>query len=129
MPLPQAQYYEAANVPAEFDAEPTYWNCPTPMYMYIVSSSETYDQPFANMAKVKNPELDKTLLAAAAADPEDRATQTKLYEKAQKLIVEGAYWVPMYPEQTLLGINKELKGVWIEPSEGEPVLSDAWLEE
>jgi peptide/nickel transport system substrate-binding protein len=129
VPLPQAQFYEAANVPSEFDAEPTYWNCPTPMCMYIVSSSETYDQPFANMAKVKNPELDKTLLAAAAADPEDRATQAKLYEKAQKLIVEGAYWVPMYPEQTLLGINKNLKGVWIEPSEGEPVLSDAWLEE
>ena len=36
--------------------------------------------------------------------------------------------VPMYPEQTLLGISKKLKGVWIEPSEGEPVFSDAWLE-
>jgi hypothetical protein len=28
---------------------------------------------------------------------------------------------------TDLGIGKSLHGVWIEPSEGEPVLSDAWL--
>ncbi|HET7445274.1 MAG TPA: ABC transporter substrate-binding protein [Solirubrobacterales bacterium] len=128
VPMPQAQFYEAANIPADFDAEPTYWNCPTPMCMYIVASTETYDQPFANMSRIKNQELDKTLLAAAAADPEDRATQQKLYEKAQQIIAENAYWVPMYPEQTLLGISKKLKGVWIEPSEGEPVFSDAWLE-
>ncbi len=127
VPTPQAQYYEQANVPAEFDAEPTYWNCPTPMCMYIVASEETYDQPFANMAKIKNPELGKTLLAAAATT--DRAEQQRLYEKAQQIIAENAYWVPMYPEQTLLGISKTLKGVWIEPSEGEPVLSDAWLEQ
>jgi peptide/nickel transport system substrate-binding protein len=126
VPEPQAEFYEQANIPADFDAEPTYWNCPTPMCMYIVASTETYDQPFANMSKIKNPELDKTLLAAAATT--DRAQQAQLYGKAQQIIAENAYWVPMYPEQTLLGISKSLKGVWIEPSEGEPVFSDAWLE-
>jgi peptide/nickel transport system substrate-binding protein len=126
VPQPQAEHNEDANIPADFDAEPTYWNCPTPMCMYIVSSTETYDSPFANMSRIKNPELDKTLLAAAATT--DRAKQGSLYDKAQQLIAENAYWVPMYPEQTLLGISKKLKGVWIEPSEGEPVLSDAWLE-
>ncbi len=127
-PTPQAAYYEASNDTAQYDANPTYWNSPTAMVMYIVYASENYDSPFANMSKVKNPELDKTLLAAAAADPDDRATQARLYEKAQKIIVENAYALPMYPEQTVLGINTALKGVWIEPSEGEPVLSDAWLE-
>jgi peptide/nickel transport system substrate-binding protein len=126
VPQPQAKYYEEANTPADFDAEATYWNCPTPMCMYIVSSTETYNQLFANMSKIKNPELDQTLLAAAATT--DRAKQKSLYEKAQKIIAENAYWVPMYPEQSLLGISKSLKGVWIEPSEGEPVFSDAWLE-
>jgi peptide/nickel transport system substrate-binding protein len=126
VPEPQAKDYELANVPADFDAEPTYWNCPTPMCMYIVSSKETYNQLFANMSKIKNPELDQTLLAAAATT--DRSKQETLYDKAQQIIAENAYWVPMYPEQTLLGISKKLKGVWIEPSEGEPVLSDAWLE-
>ncbi|MFT3864211.1 MAG: ABC transporter substrate-binding protein [Solirubrobacterales bacterium] len=125
-PEPQAKDYEMANTPADFDAEPTYWNCPTPMCMYIVSSKETYNQLFANMSKIKNPELDQTLLAAAATT--DRTKQKTLYEKAQKIIAENAYWVPMYPEQTLLGISDKLKGVWIEPSEGEPVFSDAWLE-
>ena len=75
--------------------------------MYIVSSTETYDSPFANMSRIKNPELDKTLLAAAATT--DRAKQQSLYDKAQQLIAENAYWVPMYPEQTLLGISKKLK--------------------
>ena len=126
VPQPQSEHYEQANTPADFDAQPTYWNCPTPMCMYIVSSKEAYDNPFANMSKIKNPELDQTLLAAAATT--DRTKQKALYEKAQQIIAENAYWVPMYPEQTLLGINKNLKGVWIEPSEGEPVLSDAWLE-
>lgn len=127
VPMAQAQYYEAANVPSQFDAEPTYWNCPTPMCMYIVSSEETYNDPFANMSKIKNPELDQALIAAAATT--DRAKQKTLYDKAQKIIAENAYWLPTYPEQSVLGINKDLKGVWIEPSEGEPVLSDAWLEE
>lgn len=126
VPEAQAKFYEQANVPSEFDAEPTYWNCPTPMCMYIVSSQETYDQLFANMSKIKNPELDQALLAAAATT--DRNKQKTLYEKAQQIIAENAYWVPMYPEQSLLGISKKLKGVWIEPSEGEPVFSDAWLE-
>jgi peptide/nickel transport system substrate-binding protein len=126
VPQPLAEHNEDANIPADFDAEPTYWNCPTPMCMYIVSSTETYDSPFANMSRIKNPELDQTLLAAAATT--DRAKQESLYDKAQQIIAENAYWVPMYPEQTLLGISKKLKGVWIEPSEGEPVLSDAWLE-
>ncbi|OJU83994.1 MAG: hypothetical protein BGO11_05520 [Solirubrobacterales bacterium 70-9] len=126
VPQPQAKYLEEANVPADFDAEPTYWNCPTPMCMYIVSSEETYNQLFANMSKIKNPELDQTLLAAAATT--DRDKQKTLYAKAQQIIAENAYWVPTYPEQSLLGISKSLKGVWIEPSEGEPVFSDAWLE-
>jgi peptide/nickel transport system substrate-binding protein len=126
VPQPQAQHNEEANIPADYDAEPTYWNCPTPMCMYIVSSKEAYEQPFANMSRIKNPELDQTLLAAAATT--DRTKQQALYEKAQQIIAENAYWVPMYPEQSLLGISKKLKGVWIEPSEGEPVFSDAWLE-
>jgi peptide/nickel transport system substrate-binding protein len=126
VPEPQAKYLEQANVPADFDTEATYWNCPTPMCMYIVSSTETYNQLFANMSRIKNPELDQTLLAAAATT--DRDKQKTLYAKAQQIIAENAYWVPMYPEQSLLGISKSLKGVWIEPSEGEPVFSDAWLE-
>jgi peptide/nickel transport system substrate-binding protein len=126
VPMPQAAYYEAANEPAQFDFLPTYWNSPTPMVMYITNSTETYDQPFANMAKVKNPKLDKILLDAAATT--DRAKQAELYAEAQKIIVENAYGLPTYPEQTVLGIGPQLKGVWIEPSEGEPVLSDAWLE-
>ena len=126
VPQPQAEHNEEANIPADFDAQPTYWNCPTPMCMYIVASTETYNSPFANMSRIKNSELDQTLLAAAATT--DRTKQATLYGKAQQIIAENAYWVPMYPEQTLLGISKKLKGVWIEPSEGEPVLSDAWLE-
>jgi peptide/nickel transport system substrate-binding protein len=126
VPEPEAEENEQSNIPADYDAQPTYWNCPTPMCMYIVASTETYNEPFANQVKVKNPELDQTLLAAAATT--DRSKQEVLYDKAQQIIAENAYWVPMYPEQTLLGISKKLKGVWIEPSEGEPVLSDAWLE-
>ena len=78
------------------------------------------------MSKIKNP--DSTRRCSRPPRPTDRTKQEQLYDKAQQIIAENAYSVPMYPEQTLLGISKKLKGVWIEPSEGEPVLSDAWLE-
>jgi len=126
-PMPQAAYYEAANDPTKFDTQATYWNSPTPMVMYIITAKENQKNPFANMSRIDDPELDKTLLAAAATT--DRTEQQKLYEKAQQIIIENAYYLPAYPEQSVLGINKKLKGVWIEPSEGEPVLGDAWLEE
>ncbi len=126
VPLPEAAFFEQANTTSDYDAETTYFNSPTPEAMYFSSSAADYEVLFSNVSKVKNPELDKTLLAAAATS--DPAQEKALYEKAQKIIVDNAYWVPMYSEMSTLGIEKNLKGVWIEPSDGEPVLSDAWLE-
>ncbi|MCU1529631.1 MAG: peptide transporter, partial [Frondihabitans sp.] len=57
----------------------------------------------------------------------NEAKQKELYSEAQKIVTAKAWSLPLYPIQTRLGISNRLKGVWIEKSEGEPVLSDAYL--
>ena len=122
------QYYEAFNDPAQYDANAVLLEQPDARWcMYIAYALGELRAPFANTSKIKNPELDKALLAAAATIP-TAPQQAQALREGPEIIVENAYAVPMYPEQTVLGINNKLKGVWIEPSEGEPVLSDAWLE-
>jgi peptide/nickel transport system substrate-binding protein len=72
-----------------------------------------------------DPSLNSILLQAAATT--NVATQKQLYGEAQSIVSQNAWDLSVYPETTRLGISNTLHGVWIEPSEGEPVLSDAWL--
>jgi peptide/nickel transport system substrate-binding protein len=103
-----------------------YWNSPTPAVLYIVYSPNTAAAPNPNNGDyASNPALDNLLLEASATT--DRAQQKVLYDQAQGIGSAEAWELDLYPVTTDLGISKSLQGVWIEPSEGEPVLSDAWL--
>ena len=42
-------------------------------------------------------------------------------------MVEQATAVGLYTQTTSLAVNKRLKDVWIEQSQGEPVFSDAYF--
>ena len=57
----------------------------------------------------------------------DRATQKSLYNEAQGIASHNAWQLTLFPFSSRLAIYKTLHGVWIEPSEAEPVFSDAWL--
>ncbi|MGA2969061.1 MAG: ABC transporter substrate-binding protein [Acidimicrobiales bacterium] len=103
-----------------------YWNSPTPAVLNIVYSTSALKPNLGNnSAFTSNPALDKILLEAAATT--NTADQEKLYGQAQAIVSNNAWDLSIYPETTRLGISNTLHGVWIEPSEGEPVLSDAWL--
>ncbi|GAA3564671.1 ABC transporter substrate-binding protein [Amycolatopsis ultiminotia] len=103
-----------------------YWNSPTPAVMYIKFSKATLDVANGqNTAFAWDPELDDTLLRAAATT--DPAQQKQLYSSAQHLLTAKAWSLPLYPIQTRLAVSDRLHDVWIEVSEGEPVLSDAYL--
>jgi len=104
----------------------SYWNSPTPAVLYIVYSPTTAALPNPNNGDYEsNPTLDNILLQATATT--NRAEQKTLYGQAQQIAQSEAWELDLWPVTTDLGISKSLHGVWIEPSEGEPVLSDAWL--
>jgi peptide/nickel transport system substrate-binding protein len=103
-----------------------YWNSPTPEVLYIIDSPTTPKVPnFNNGQYASNTQLDNILLEANATT--NRTQEQQLYYQAQ-VLAQKQYWeLPLYPVTTDLGINKNTHNVWIEPSEGEPVLSDAWI--
>lgn len=113
--------------PTAFDIRGGYWNSPTAGVMYIKFSQETFEiDNGQNVSYAYDEELDQTLLeAAATTDPE---AQQELYSRAQQLLTAQAWHIPLYPIQTRLAIRSDLVAdIWIEPSEGEPVLHDAHL--
>lgn len=112
--------------PKAYDLLGNYWNSPTPHVMYIKYSKATYDiDNGQNSAFAYDDELDRLLIAGTATT--DPAAQQRAYSKAQALLSSKAWTLPLYPIQTRLGIADRVHGVWIEPSEGEPVLADAYL--
>ncbi len=112
--------------PRAYDLLGNYWNSPTPEVMYIRFSKATLDVGNGeNTPFTWDKGLDDTLLRASATT--DPATQKRLYQAAQGILAAKAWSMPMYPIQTRLAVSKRLKDVWIEVSEGEPVLSDAYL--
>ncbi|MBI3215093.1 MAG: ABC transporter substrate-binding protein [Mycobacterium sp.] len=126
-PIPQDQYFAAFTDQNAYDAlAGAYWNSPTPLVLSIVYSTDSLKlAPGNNMSWVQNPAIDAPLHeVSAASDPE---TQQHLYDQVQKIVAEQAYHLGLYPQTTRLVTKKNLKDVWIEPSEGEPVLHDAWL--
>ncbi|MBK0332826.1 ABC transporter substrate-binding protein [Brachybacterium sp. MASK1Z-5] len=113
--------------PTAYDLQGRYWNSPTPGVMYIKFSKETLDiDNGQNVARDYDDELDKTLVeAAGTTDPEK---QQQLYSTAQGILTSQAWHLPLYPVQTRLATRSDqVKDIWIEPSEGEPVLHDAYL--
>ena len=127
-PLPRNEYFNAFTSKTAYDAlSGAYWNSPTPAVLVIVYSTSSLDAGLGNnMSFVSDPKLD-TILAQASATT-DPAKQKDLYGQAQAIVDENAWQLPLYPETTRLGVRTSLHDVWIEPSEGEPVLSDAWIQ-
>lgn len=126
-PLPQDQYFAAFTDKNAYDGlTGAYWNSPTPAVLSIVYSSDSLRAaPGNNMSWVENARIDELVRAAAATT--DTAEQQRLYGEVQGIVAREAYQLGLYPQTTRLVAKNKLKDVWIEPSEGEPVLHDAWL--
>ncbi|WP_319445201.1 MULTISPECIES: ABC transporter substrate-binding protein [unclassified Mycobacterium] len=126
-PIPQDQYYAAFTDRNTTDGlAGAYWNSPTPLVLTLLYSTDSMNlAPGNNMSWVSNPAIDAPLKEIAAAS--DVEQQKHLYDQVQQLVAQNAYHLGLYPQTTRLVSKKHLQDVWIEPSEGEPVLHDAWL--
>jgi peptide/nickel transport system substrate-binding protein len=126
-PIPQDQYYAAFTDKNATDGlAGAYWNSPTPLVLTLLYSTDSMVlAPGNNMSWVSNPAIDAPLKQIAAAS--DVEQQKHFYDQVQQLVAQNAYHLGLYAPTTRLVSKKHLQDVWIEPSEGEPVLHDAWL--
>lgn len=83
---------------------------------------------YNNRSFYNNEELSRTIQAAnSELDPP--ATATELYKKAQQIIQDDAAGIGLYTQNTTMAVANNLKDVWVEKSQGEPIFSDAYFVE
>ena len=112
--------------PDSYDAITWYWTSPTAGVLDIVWKQNLKDRPnFFTSSFYNDAALEKTIKQANSELEPEKANA--LYAKAQKKIVDDALAVGLYTQTTSLAIDKKLKGVWLEDSQGEPVFHDAYF--
>ena len=115
-------YYEAFNDTAPTTPAAAYWNSPTAMVLSIYSTRLEELAPGNNMSWVKNPAIDD-VRSRRRRPPPTIEQQTQLYEQVQKHRRRERLHLGLYPQTTRWSRRSTCKDVWIEPSEGEPVLT------
>lgn len=125
LPATQSEVFAGKfSTPQAYDAWPAYWTSPTAGVLYIVWRQNLAKRPnFNNGSFYNDPELEQTI--AAANSTLDKGEQDALYARAQQIIVDQAAVLGLYTQTTSLAIDKHLRDVWLEDSQGEPVFSDA----
>lgn len=106
------------SAPNKFDAVVHYFTHSSPDEVY--TSAKAF-----NLTFFKPPALLKAV--NAAADSKDPTGQRKNWEEAQQLFVNNAVLVGFYLQPALVAVKSNLHQLWLEPSQGAPVFSDAYL--
>jgi peptide/nickel transport system substrate-binding protein len=83
-------------------------------FLYILLSGEQWPTAGFNDAYYKNEQVDKLLSDARVI--EDKGERTKMYEEAQKLIMEDAPWVAVDYEKQIVVANKKVKNFKLHPT-------------
>jgi peptide/nickel transport system substrate-binding protein len=108
----------SATKPNEFQALAQYFTHDSPGELW--SGTRLFNNSFYETPEL----LNATAEAVATNDP---ATQKADWYKAQEILVDQAVLVGLYPQPVRVAVKKELHGVWLEASQGEPVFSDAYF--
>lgn len=86
---------------------------PDVLYLFLHSSQIAGG---INWSKVSDPELDRLLDdGRTTVEPGARAD---VYKQIQALMIEKAYWAPIYNEEQFTAINKRVQGLWMHPTKG-----------
>ncbi|WP_040588328.1 ABC transporter substrate-binding protein [Sciscionella marina] len=127
VPATQSAYFAGEySTRTSYDAMTGYWTSPTAGVMYITWRQDLANRPnSANIAFYNSRRLEGMIAVGnAAADPAQRQVA---YSSAQRYISDHALAIGLYAQTTSLASAPDTKGVWIEQSQGEPVLSDAYF--
>lgn len=94
----------------------------------LYHSNSTVPAPsgyFANNAQVKDEKLDQIL--TQAEETSDEAERAKLYEQAQKIVLEGYYVLPLYDQQNHFLYGKNVHGVGATTAVSSPIYYDTFI--
>ena len=91
-----------------------WWPTISDPYETLYSLWHVEKKPYWNFAYYKNPEFDKTILAAYSTP--DGAQAQSLYSKAQKMLIEDAPSIYLFDQELAVYKRKELKGFVINPN-------------
>ena len=80
---------------------------------------------FANNAQVNDKALDALL--KRAGEESDQAKRKDLYTKAQKIVLDGYYVLPLYDQQNHYLYRTQVHGLRAMPTVSTPTLYDTWL--
>ncbi|GIJ47847.1 ABC transporter substrate-binding protein [Virgisporangium aliadipatigenens] len=112
--------------PSTFDATPSYWTSPSPSILWIVWRPSTVERPNgSNRSFYNNDTLGQTI--DRANGEQDAAQANALYGQAQQIIQDDAAGIGLYTQNSTYAVAQNLKDVWLEKSQGEPVFSDAYF--
>ncbi|MGI5241699.1 ABC transporter substrate-binding protein [Dactylosporangium sp. CA-139066] len=112
--------------PSTFDATPSYWTSPSPSILWIVWRPSLPGNPNGSNRSFYNNDTLSTVIQQANAEP-DEAKANALYGQAQQIIQDDAAGVGLYTQNSTYAVARNLKDVWLEKSQGEPVFSDAYF--
>jgi peptide/nickel transport system substrate-binding protein len=86
---------------------------PDVLYLFLHSSQVGQG---INWSLLKDADLDKLIEdGRKATDPAKRA---QIYADIQKLMIDKAYWAPIYNEEQFTAVNKRVQGIWMHPTKG-----------
>ena len=113
-------YLDKVFVPAaenEMDMHQMSWigdNGDPDNFLYILFSSQQWPTAGFNDAYYKNKEVDQLLNDARVT--EDKGERTKMYEKAQEIIMKDAPWVVIDSEKQIVVAGKKIKNFKLHPT-------------
>jgi peptide/nickel transport system substrate-binding protein len=112
--------------PSTFDATPSYWTSPAASILWIVWRPSVEGNPNGSNRSFYNNDALSTVIQQANAEA-DTAKANDLYGQAQKIIQDDAAGIGLYTQNSTYAVAQNLKNVWLEKSQGEPVFSDAYF--
>ena len=83
--------------------------------LYQVLSGDRANK-FANASGYANPDFDKLIVDARAKKQTDEG-RIELYGQAQKIVMEDAPWLFLYPQPVVTAMSSSVNGVEVLPSE------------
>lgn len=86
---------------------------PDVLYLFLHSSQVGGG---INWSMLKDPDLDK--LIEDGRKTTDSTKRAQVYADIQKLMIDKAYWAPIYNEEQFTAVNKRVQGVWMHPTKG-----------
>ena len=99
---------------------------PSPAILWIVWRPSTAAAPNgSNSSFYNNTELGDVISAGNTAT--STAAAAKDYDEAQVIIQDQAAAVGLYDQTMSIAVAKNLHGIWLEKSQGEPVFEDAYF--